>query len=70
MKSGRRRLKPAQDPSPRWIVRGGKFVKQEVLIPRGVTRFSGRGAGAATKSLKNYEMYGLVLFMPKTEVHG
>ncbi len=31
MKSGKRRLKPAQDPSP---------------------RFSGRGAGAATKSLK------------------
>ncbi len=36
-----------QAPSPRWIVRGGIFFKkQEVLIPQGEPRFSGRGAEA------------------------
>jgi len=51
MKSGRRRLKPEQAPSPRWIVRGGTFLLNEMYLSYGARSRSGH------KIARNYEMW-------------
>jgi len=38
---GRRRTKPAQAPSPRWIVRGGKFLLNKRYLSHGARSRSG-----------------------------